>query len=114
MLSNKRRFPRKRINRIARLERISIRAGQDEQSIEGEIMDLSHGGISLMVPENLPPGERYVVHFEIPFMELEQEVAVVGILIYCVYIPDSMYKVGLQFKDLAPESVEAINSFMAS
>jgi c-di-GMP-binding flagellar brake protein YcgR len=114
MLFNKRLFPRKRINRIARLERISILAGQDEQSIEGEVMDLSRGGISLMVPENLPAGERYVVHFEIPFMGLEHKVAVVGILIYCVYIPDSVYKAGLQFKDLAPESAEAIDSFMAS
>lgn len=109
MLINKRLAPRKEIDCIARLDAID---GPTQKLVEGKVVDLSRGGISLLVADALTPGAQYIAKFEISFNGEAHSIAVPSVLIYCARIPDNLHKVGLQFKELRPESAEAISRFM--
>lgn len=65
--------------------------------VSGQTVDISPGGISLMLPRHLNPGDQYVISFDTAVDGSEVSVNAAATLIYSIFVGTTGFRTGFQF-----------------
>lgn len=84
----------------------------DKASLDAQTVDISLGGLCLMVPEAVPFGEFGVVKFDVRIAGEEHAFSAVIRAVYGIPRPGDGYKIGFQFAQLTPASEALIQALV--
>lgn len=106
MKTEARSYPRKLMRCQARV------ALKGMAPLRAKTIDISLGGVSLLVPEQLPTGQVCDVGFEAPHNGKMVRVIGTARVIYCVLTGTDGYRLGLQYIQLDPANNKALTELM--
>jgi c-di-GMP-binding flagellar brake protein YcgR len=106
MAEEQRKFPRRPLKRAARV------VTRDAPPVEGTTIDVSAGGLCLVLPRQLPVGAPCAVSFDIPVNAFKQTVSAVSRVTWAICSTDG-FKTGLQFVEIDPASATAIARYVS-
>jgi c-di-GMP-binding flagellar brake protein YcgR len=106
MAEEQRKFPRRPLKRAARV------ITRDAPPTEGVTIDVSSGGMCVMLPRQLAPGTACAVSFDIPVNAFKQSVSAVAKVAWSICSSEG-FKTGLQFSEIDPASATAIARFVS-
>jgi c-di-GMP-binding flagellar brake protein YcgR len=81
------------------------------RSMAGRTVDLSGEGVSVIVPDSVPPGAHGQVRFEIFHDGKATQVHARARVQYCI-LSNGEYKLGLQFVNLELSAMAAVSRFL--
>lgn len=85
----------------------------EKASIDVRTIDISLGGVCLMVPEAIPFGQFGVVKFEVQIGAEMQAFSGVARAVYGIPRAGEGYKIGFQFVQLDPANTALIQALLA-
>lgn len=97
-----RAYPRKTLRCRAKV------AVLDKPSLDAWTTDISQGGISLMVPDSINPGQYCVIKFETGINEKAMLFSAIARAVYTVCSSSGEYRTGFQFHDLSAANADFI------
>jgi len=106
MSEEQRKFPRRPLKRAARI------ITRNSPPIQGMTLDVSAGGMCLVLERQLPAGAPCAVSFDIPVNAFKQSVSAVARVAWSICSSDG-FKTGLQFTEIDPASATAIARYVA-
>lgn len=80
--------------------------------LRAKTIDISLGGVSLFVPEQLPAGQVCDLGFEAPHNGKMVRVIGTARVIYCVLTGTDGYRIGFQYIQLDPANSKALTELM--
>lgn len=107
MDENQRVYPRKPLRCIAKV------MAQGGQPLTGRTVDLSMGGVCLLLPEELRKGMPCAISFEVPIHGEMRRFSGLGRVAYCVLSGTDGFRTGLQFMQLDAANTKILNQLMA-
>lgn len=106
MGEEQRKYPRRPLKRRARV------IARNGPPIEGSTLDVSSGGMCLILPQQLAPGMPCAISFDLPVNAFKQTVSAVARVAWSVCGTQG-FKTGVQFTEVDPASATAIARYVA-
>lgn len=106
MAEEQRKFSRRPLKRAARV------ITRNAAPVEGTTIDVSAGGLCLLLDRQIAPGTPCAVSFDIPVNAFKQSVSAVARVAWSICSTDG-FKTGLQFTEIDPASATAIARFVS-
>ncbi len=106
MAEEQRKFPRRPLKRQARV------ITRNNPPVNGMTLDVSAGGVCLILERQLPAGAPCAVSFDIPVNAFKQSVSAVARVAWSICGSEG-FKTGLQFTEIDPASATAIARYVA-
>lgn len=105
----KRAYPRFRITQV-----VSYQSGGfgEENFLSAEVVNLSVGGIGLLVKTALDPLSELFLMFSLPTPEGDYMVRCEGYVAHVTREPEGRYVVGAKFVDLDPEAKKKLEAYL--
>lgn len=82
----------------------------DVSSRLARTIDLSVGGMSLILPQPLPIGRVCAVTFDVPYDKEKQRALVSGRVVSCIPDGNNAYRIGVRFVQADPVSKQLIKT----
>ena len=80
--------------------------------MHGRLVDVSLGGVSMMLPEQLRAGQQYNVAFDPSINGKVRRIVAKAKVVYCILSGSDGFRVGFQFVQLDTENNKAVAELM--